>query len=124
MREAYENTLRASEPIRAYANVEEMHKGLPHFFPEYYMRRKDENVSIRAICPDNPLSVERHAHDKEELREMKLIPAKAYSFSPELNIYNNKVLIASWVEKMAIMIESQEIADLHKKLFDLLWDKL
>lgn len=124
IREAYEDSLNATESIRAYANVEEMHQTLPNFFPEYYARRKDAGVSIRAICPDNQLSVERQKHDAEELREIKLIPRKNYSFSPELNIYNDKVLIASWREKMAIMIESQEIADLQKKMFDLLWEKL
>jgi hypothetical protein len=55
---------------------------------------------------------------------MKLIPKEKYNFSPELNVYNDKILIASWQEKMAIIIESKEIADLHKKMFDLLWSKL
>jgi sugar-specific transcriptional regulator TrmB len=124
MREAYEDTLTSAGPIRAYANVEEMHKGLPEFFPEYYQRRHDKNIAVRAISPDNALSKERHKHDREELREMILIPKEQYSFSPELNIYNDKVLIASWREKMAIIIQSEEIADLHRKIYDLVWNKL
>jgi len=124
MREAYENTLTSSEPIRAYANVEDMHKGLPNFFPEYYQRRKDADIHIRAICPDNKLSIERKSHDKEEMREIRLVDKEKYEFSPELNVYDDKVLIASWQEKMAILIESREIADLHKKMYDLLWEKL
>jgi sugar-specific transcriptional regulator TrmB len=124
VREAYEDTLKSSEPIRAYANVEEMHKGLPDFFPEYYSRRKDANIHIRAICPQNKSSIERKKHDKEELREIKLVDRKKYEFSPEINIYDDKVLIASWREKMAIIIQSKEIADLHAKMYDLLWEKL
>jgi len=124
MREAYEDTLKSTEAIRAYANVEDMHKALPNFFPEYYKRRTDEGISIRAISPDNELSIERHSHDKEEARVMKLVPKEKYDFSPELNIYDDKVLIASWQEKMAILIQSKEIADLHKKMYDLLWEKL
>ncbi len=124
MREAYEDTLHSTEPIRAYANVEEMHHALPNFFPEYYERRSEKDIHIRAICPDNPLSIERQRHDREELRTIKLVPKEQYGFSPEMNVYNNKVLIASWREKMAIIIESQEIADLHKKMYDLLWSKI
>jgi sugar-specific transcriptional regulator TrmB len=124
MREAYEDTLKSPEPIRAYANVEEMHRGLPNFFPEYYRRRRDKNIHIRAISPDNELSLERHKHDSEELREMKLIPKDKYFFSPEVNIYDDKILIASWREKMAILIESREIAEMQKNIYDLLWDKL
>ena len=124
MREAYEDTLTSTESIRAYANVEEMHKGLPNFFPDYYKRRSDANIFIRSISPDNKLSLERHKYDKTENREMKFIPAQKYNFSPELNVYDDKIMIASWQEKMAIIIKSKEIADLHKMIYDLLWDKL
>jgi len=124
MRQAYEDTLSSHEPIRAYANVESMHKGLPNFFPEYYGRRSDAGISIRAICPDNKLSIERQKHDKEEARQIKLISKEKYTFSPELNVYDDKVLIASWREKMAIIIQSNEIAELLKKMYDLLWDML
>lgn len=124
MRQAYEDTLTSSEPIRAYANVEEMHKGLPNFFPEYYARRTEAGIHIRAISPDNETSKERQKQDKKELRKMKLIPRDRYHFSPEMNIYDDKVLIASWQEKMAIIIESKEIAELHKSIYDLLWSRL
>jgi hypothetical protein len=54
---------------------------------------------------------------------MVLVPAKDYDFSPEINIYNNKVLMVSWREKMAIIIESQEIADFHRKMYKLAWER-
>src|SRR3989339_14349 len=101
MREAYEDTLTSTESIRA-----------------------DANIFIRSISPDNKLSLERHKYDKTENREMKFIPAQKYNFSPELNVYDDKIMIASWQEKMAIIIKSKEIADLHKMIYDLLWDKL
>lgn len=122
--EAYEDTLRAKESIRAYANVEDMHKGLPHFFPNYYKRRSNAGIFIYSISPDNALSLERQSHDHEEKREMRMIDHTKYEFSPEFNIYDNKIMIASWREKMAILIESEEIADFHKKMFDLLFSKL
>ncbi len=122
MRQAYEDTLTSSEDILAYANVEEMHKGLPEFFPEYYHRRAvEKNIHIKAIMPDNKMSVERAKKDKDEKRESALIPKKDYEFTPEINIYDDKVLIASWTEKMAILIKSKEIADFHKKMYELCW---
>jgi len=125
MRQAYEDTLTSSEEILAYANVEEMHKGLPNFFPEYYERRGiQKNIHIKCIAPDNKMSVERQKKDKSENREMILIPKERYEFSPEINIYDDKVLIASWKEKMAIIIKSKEIADFHKKMYKLSWNLL
>ncbi len=122
LRQAYEDTLTSQETILAYANVEEMHKGLPNFFPEYYQRRgKEKNIHIKAIFPDNKISLERHRKDKSENRESLIVPSKIYNFSPEINIYDDKVLYASWREKMAIIIKSKEIADFHKKMYKLCW---
>lgn len=124
MRQAYEDTLSSKGPILAYANVASMHQALPDFFPEYYQRRAVENkIPIRAIMPDNAASRARAKRDCEELRESLLVPEKDYGFSPELNVYDNKVLIASWQEKIAILIESQEVADLHRKMHQLAWGK-
>ncbi len=122
--EAYEDTLSAREIILAYANVATMHEGLPNFFPQYYKRRASKKIFIRGICPQNELTFERHKHDQEEMREIRFLPNKEMTFSPEVNIYNNKMLIASWKEKMAVIIESKELADLQKMTFEMLWQVL
>lgn len=58
------------------------------------------------------------------MRDTRFLPEEKMTFSPEVNIYNNKMLIASWKEKMAIIIESKELADLQKLSFNLLWETL
>lgn len=124
MREAYEDTLKSKEIILAYANVQTMHEGLPNFFPEYYKRRAAGKIYIRAIFPRNKLSVERAKLNQEEMRDTRFLPENEMTFSPEVNIYNNKIMIASWKEKIAIIIESKELADLQKLTFNLLWNIL
>lgn len=123
MREAYEDTLSAKDPILAYANVETMHQGLPNFFPKYYERRADAEVFIRAILPRNQASYERAKKDSLEMRNTKFLP-EGDTFSPEINVYNNKVLIASWKEKIAVIIESKEFADFQRLIFERLWEQL
>lgn len=124
MREAYEDTLNTKNMILAYANVETMHKGLPNFFPEYYKRRVKKKIYIKAILPKNKLSIERARRNQEEMRAARFLPDDKMSFSPEINLYNNKMLIASWNEKMAVLIESKELVDLQKMIFELLWNGL
>lgn len=124
MREAYEDTLTSKETILAYANVETMHEALPNFFPEYYKRRVKNKIFIRTIIPRNKLSIERVVHNQEEMRDTRFLPKVEQTFSPEVNIYNNKILIASWKEKMAIRIESKELFHLQKLTFNLLWSTL
>lgn len=121
LKHVYEDTLSSTEPIRAYANVDDMHKGLPNYFPAYYKRRAEKGIAIRAIVPRTPTSVERGAHDAEEKREIAFVPPDKYYFSPEINIYDNKVMIASWREKLGVIIESAEIADAMKKIYELAW---
>ena len=100
-----------------------MHKGLKNYFPLYYKRRAGAGISIRAICPKTEVSIERKSHDKEEAREIAFVPSDKYYFSPEINIYDNKVMIASWREKLGIIIESEEIADAMKKIYELSWSE-
>lgn len=121
LKQVYEDTLTSSEPIRAYATVDDMHRGLPGYFPKYYARRAGKGIAIRAIVPKTPIGIERATHDKEELRETALVPPDQFCFSPEINIYDNKVMIASWREKLGIIIESAEIADAMKKIYELAW---
>lgn len=121
MKQVYEDTLTSKETIRAFATVEDVHNALSNYFPSYYKRRAGKGISIRAVFPNTPLSIERTKHDTEEARESVLVPADAYTFHPEINMYDNKVMIASWREKLGIIIESSEVADAMKKIFELAW---
>ncbi len=121
LRQVYEDTLSSHEAIRAYATVDDMHKGLPNYFPEYYKRRAEKDIAIRAIVPATETGKERMTQDEKEKRETALVPADKYYFHPEINIYDNKVMIASWREKLGIIIESEEIADAMKKVYELAW---
>jgi sugar-specific transcriptional regulator TrmB len=121
MQHAYEDTLTSSEEIRAYATIDDMHKALPNYFPEYYKRRAQRGISIRGIVPKTADGLERQKYNTEEKREIAFVPADKYYFSPEINIYDNKVMIASWREKLGIIIESEEIADAMKKMYELAW---
>lgn len=124
MREAYEDTLTADGMILGYANIKTIHEGLPDFFPEYYKRRVENKIFGRGILTRNKESLERTTHNQEEMRDVRFLPDEEMTFTPEVNIYNNKILIVSWKEMMAIIIESKELADLQKLTFNLLWDTL
>ncbi len=121
LKDVYEDTLTSHEEIRAYATVDDMHQAMPEYFSTYYKRRAGKNISIRAIIPSTPVGKARASKDAEEKRQSRLIPADKYYFSPEINIYDNKVMVASWREKLGIIIESAEIADAMKKTYELAW---
>lgn len=121
LRNVYEDTLTSSEEIRGFANVDQMHKGLPGYFPEYYKRRAAAGINIRGILSANKEGYERGKRDKEEKRTTVFVDPEKYYFIPEIDVYDNKVMIASWQEELGVIIESEEIADAMKKVYDLAW---
>jgi len=121
LRNVYENTLTSSETIRGFANVDQMHKGLPGYFPEYYKRRAEAGINIRAILSGNQEGIDRAEKDRLEKRKTVFVDPQKYNFVPEIDVYDNKIMIASWKEQLGIIIESEEIADAMKKIYDLAW---
>lgn len=119
LQKVYEDTLSSSETLRCIASVDNHSDGLPGYFPEYYIRRAEKNIHVRSIHPDTEITRERVKHDKEEKRETVLIDAKKYRFTPEIQLYDGKVNIASWKEKLGIIIESQEIYEAFSVMFEL-----
>lgn len=117
----YEDTLTSSETIRAYASIENMHAALPNYFPEYYKRRAAKGIHIRAIFPNTDEAKERITHNKEEERTALLVPKEEYNFSSEINFYDNKIAFMSLREKFGVIIESEELVNTLKKMFELSW---
>lgn len=117
----YEDTLKSNETIRSFASFDGMHGALPDYFKNYYKRRVKNKVLIRSIHPDTPLAREKTKQDKKEFRESRLVPSETYNFDPEIQFYDNKVVITSWKEKLGIRIESQEIYEAFAAIFELAW---
>lgn len=115
----YEDTLTSSETLRSLAHPDSMHEGLPDYFPEYYKRRSQKKIHIRSIHPNSKETQELIKRNTAELREGLLIPEEKFSFTPEIQLYDGKVNISSWKEKLGIIIESKEIYDAFVVLFEL-----
>lgn len=118
----YEETLTASEEILAYASDQANQEAVPWYFPNYYKRRAEKKIPIRALFPDTPKDRERHKLDKQELRQSRILPKSKLDFSPEINFFDNKIMIADWKGKLGIIIESEEIAKVFKQTFELAWE--
>ncbi len=118
----YEDTLTAKDGIVSWASFEGMHGALPDYFKTYYQRRAKKNIFIHSIHPDSELARQRKKNDEKEARESALVPSDKYNWIPEIQIYNDKINIVSWKEKLGIIIESPEISQALKTVFDLSWE--
>ncbi|MEI7452221.1 MAG: helix-turn-helix domain-containing protein [Candidatus Falkowbacteria bacterium] len=122
VKEAYEDTLTAQNEILGYAVGADAFEAVgEEYLRKYFKKRVERRIKIRLIAPDDLDSLKVIAKDKEELRESLVVPRNKFYFSTETNIYNNKILTISWKEKFAVIIESQEIADAQRNVFELAW---
>ncbi len=118
----FEDTLTAKNEIVGYAVGTDAFEAVgEEYLRDYFKRRVEKNIKVRVIAPNDPDTLKVTARDKEELRESYIVPRDKFYFTTETNIYNNKILIMSWKEKFAVLIESKEIADAQKKVFELAW---
>lgn len=122
IKRVYEETLQAKGEIIACANTEVNNEYVFEYFSKYRKRRARAGIPILAIIPDGPDGRDIAAADKEELRTSHLIPADKFDFTPEVNVFNNKVMIADWKEKLGIIIESKEIAKVFRQMFELAFE--
>ena len=122
IKEAFEDTLTAENEILGYAVGTDAFGAVgEEYLRDYFKRRVLKNIKVRVIAPDDPDTLKVIANDKEELRESLVVPRDKFYFTTETNIYNNKIITVSWKEKFAVIIESKEMADAQKKIFELAW---
>jgi len=123
LKRALEDTLsKGDTEILASGGAEDMFEAVGEGYSrEYFRKRVEKNISIRGIASGDSGTMKVAERNMEELREILIVPNDKFHFSVETNIYNDKVLNISWKEKFAVMIESKEIADAQKKVFELAW---
>ncbi|MFH0912577.1 MAG: helix-turn-helix domain-containing protein [Patescibacteria group bacterium] len=99
---------------------------LPKAFVDHYIsKRKRKNITVRSIVPYDEFAKEGRKKDAAELRETIIVPKDKLPIKTKINIYANKIAILSFGdEKISLIIESQQIADTLKAIFNLLWDNL
>ncbi len=115
----YEDSLSSDGDIYSTSTYEEMHGTLPKYFSTYYERRAKKKIFVHTFVADTPLARERKANDVKEFRNTSLVPQDKFPVPTDIEIYNNKVMIASWKEKLGIIIESEEVATTLRSVFKL-----
>jgi sugar-specific transcriptional regulator TrmB len=123
IKEAFNDTLnlKKGEEILVYLG-ESVFKYLPEFTADYVRRRVEKGIRVRGFYKKSQYMAEYLQRNQEQLREAKVLDEKDFPITNEVNIYQNKVIIASYQKEMfAIIIESDEIAQSQRAIFELAW---
>jgi sugar-specific transcriptional regulator TrmB len=134
VKRAMNDTLNANEPICSLSAFDSWLKATPalqKYIRDYAKLRVEKyKIPIKLIVPDTydsrkylleqypPLKAK-----KDPLMEIRWAPKDIPIFHNETNIYDDKVSIVSLAknELLGVVIESHEIAQLHKAMFQMAW---
>lgn len=126
LRQVYADTLLFNGEILAFGSDDVVKVLGLDWTREFLKKRIEKGVRMRVVAPKTTL-LERDfvSHDQKQLRSTKLIDAKKYPFSIEIDVYGHqKVALMSSKEEIGIIIEGVEIHNTLKLIFELLWDTL
>jgi sugar-specific transcriptional regulator TrmB len=112
MRTVYEDALTSLETIRAYASNVTQEGTVPERF---YDRLAKKNIKVKMIFPETS--------EIQELTKGNHAALARPAFSPDISIYDNKIVFMSPINKFALVIESPDLAEALKKAFDLSWEE-
>lgn len=88
---------------------------------EHIAVRVKKGIRLRAIMPLSEVAREYISRSDNELRSVRMISDPKLTFSNEVYIYDNKMSIFSFDEEFALIIESKDVVQAQKTLFELAW---
>lgn len=89
--------------------------------PEIIEQRIEKKILAKILAPASELFKQNLSEDAKWLRKTKFIPDK-YVFDLGIYIYNDKVNLLSIKDKIGLIIQSKDVSDAWRKIFNLIWD--
>ncbi len=129
MKELYQDTLESVSlggMILSYTGLTDFFDMMPKDYYDWYVaERAKKKIRIHIIAPDSLTTRQWKKDAIKDLRQVKIIPAKDFRFKGDTEIYANKVALISYAENfLGVIIESKEIHEMQKTMFELLWDSI
>ena len=118
------DTINEKPPVILEFNSSAVFQSLPGFGKEYPNMRHKNNIRARRIAPSDKYWKTHKDKDAEEISETRLLPTDIYNLPVEINVYNNKVAFMSYADEFGLIIESKDIADSMRIIYNLFWDKV
>lgn len=127
----HEDILETGETLYCYPRLDDAMKILPLKFQCDFVKervaRKIKAKGIVSMTPGTELVLEKSREvlgSKDDLREMRILPDHMKeNLTAEKMFYGNKVAYMTYGKKVTgVVIENEEIAELEKKHFEILWN--
>jgi len=124
LKRLYLDVLTAESEIRCIYNPEKLQQYFTRKWIEeqFIEKRIHRKIPIRGITPDSSLARLLMQDQMRGLRKNRIIQSKEMQLENQIFIYANKVSIMSFEGEFGLLIESRELANTMRVLFDLCWN--
>lgn len=123
--EVLNDSLRAKEVIFSYVDVEAVEKNIGEINARYMKKRERLDIYKKLLVPDTPFIRDLYSKEKSLVTEVRAIPQSVTPFEVTMQIYDGKVsyLTLAHDRKLGVIIEDPHIYQMHKYLFEILYEK-
>lgn len=122
MRIVMNEMLSQKKEILAVSNVDDAFTRFHQYFPRFAAERIKNRIPIRIIAKDTPKARDRQQTSEKELRQMKLVK-NIKDFPALLYLWDHCVAMITLKEDfMIVLVESRDITQTFRQMFELLWE--
>ena len=119
----YADSLTSKTEILNYSNYELIRKVWPEYEKEYIRKRAKKKIFLKGIAVDDRKVEVIKKDDARFYRETRIMGEFATYFMNEILVFDNKYAVINLGDEiMGVVIESQEVADSHRIIFELAWN--
>lgn len=112
----------AQKEILGFISLDQVFKYFPEQQEDYGKKRVQKGIVSRVIYTHKAGPIEGATNEKI-FREARYIPENKFLFTSDISIYGNRIAMASLKGKLGgVIIESQELADMMRAIFELAWE--
>jgi len=121
-----DDTLNSRTVIYTFADLEAVEQNIKNINQAYAQKREKIGIKKKIIVADTPFNRNFFQHFNSETTELRFLPPEFYHFNSGIQIYDNKVSyqVISAENKMAIIIDDQNVYNMNKLLFEYIWNKI
>lgn len=111
-----------SKELICFGISEDLFRILGNYHKTFLEKRIKRKIFLRLILRDSPTAKERQRLAPQHLRQVKIVSNK-FVYHGIVYVWKNKIAMFSLANDLvAVVTESQELADLQRALFNYLWE--
>lgn len=124
IKHVFEEILEDGKEFVSFGSIDHLFSTMGDYHLEFVKRRIKKGIPVRVIGQDTPKGRERQELGPKELRSIKLLP-KDYNYQGNTFVFGNKIAYISFVKDyVVVIIDSKELADIQRAMFEYLWDSI